>query len=155
MRRLCGCQGSFLLLTTGLHGSGSPAWAAVFAGVIGPGDTTAGQQEGGLPRLCLDRPPGLGGASCFMGGVSGTIQAVEGAAQGSASLAGLFRLQRRAAAPPNNAMQLTKLRAAPVRQAEVPPCAPAGQTDGGTASQLIASVRRLIAVRACRRMGGW
>jgi len=34
-------------------------------------------------------------------------------------------------------MQLTKLRAAPVRQAEVPPCAPAGQMDGGTASQLI------------------
>jgi hypothetical protein len=41
---------------------------------------------------------------------------------------------------PNNAMQLTKLRAAPVLQAEVPPCAPAGQTGGGTASQLIASV---------------
>jgi hypothetical protein len=37
-------------------------------------------------------------------------------------------------------MQLTKLRAAPVLQAEVPPCAPAGETDGGTASQLIASV---------------
>ena len=43
---------------------------------------------------------------------------------------------------PNNAMQLTKLRAAPVLQAEVPPCAPAGKTDGGTASQLIASVGR-------------
>jgi hypothetical protein len=42
--------------------------------------------------------------------------------------------------PPNNAMQLTKLRAAPERQDKVPPCAPAGQTDGGTASQLIASV---------------
>jgi len=38
-------------------------------------------------------------------------------------------------------MQLTKLRAAPVLQAEVPPCAPAGQTDKGTASQLIRSVR--------------
>src|SRR5512134_1612068 len=38
-------------------------------------------------------------------------------------------------------MQLTKLRAAPVLQAEVPPCAPAGETDGGTASQLIRSVR--------------
>ena len=37
-------------------------------------------------------------------------------------------------------MQLTKLRAAPVRQAEVPPCAPAGRTDGGTASPLIRSV---------------
>ena len=37
-------------------------------------------------------------------------------------------------------MQLTKLRAAPVLQAEVPPCAPAGRTDGGTASQLIRSV---------------
>jgi hypothetical protein len=38
-------------------------------------------------------------------------------------------------------MQLTKLRAAPVLQAEVPPCAPAAGTDGGTASQLIRSVR--------------
>jgi hypothetical protein len=37
-------------------------------------------------------------------------------------------------------MQLTKLRAAPVLQAEVPPCAPAGGMDGGTASQLIRSV---------------
>src|SRR5512139_1322671 len=37
-------------------------------------------------------------------------------------------------------MQLTKLRAAPVRQAEVPPCAPGGRSDGGTASQLIPSV---------------
>jgi hypothetical protein len=44
--------------------------------------------------------------------------------------------------PPNKRMQLTKLRAAPERRAEVPPCAPAGGTDGGTASQLIASVRR-------------
>ena len=44
---------------------------------------------------------------------------------------------------PNNAMQLTKLRAAPVLQAEVPPCAPAGESDGRTASQLIASVGRL------------
>jgi hypothetical protein len=39
-------------------------------------------------------------------------------------------------------MQLTKLRAAPVLQAEVPPCAPGGETDGGTASQLIRSVGR-------------
>ena len=45
-----------------------------------------------------------------------------------------------AAAPSNKRMQLTKLRAAPVLQAEVPPCAPAGRMDGGTASQLIASV---------------
>ena len=43
---------------------------------------------------------------------------------------------------PNKRMQLTKLRAAPVLQAEVPPCAPAGQSGGGTASQLIRSVRR-------------
>jgi hypothetical protein len=28
-------------------------------------------------------------------------------------------------------MQLTKLRTAPVLRAEVPPCAPAGETDGG------------------------
>jgi hypothetical protein len=42
--------------------------------------------------------------------------------------------------PSNKRMQLTKLRAAPVRQAEVPPCAPAGVMDGGTASQLIRSV---------------
>ena len=41
---------------------------------------------------------------------------------------------------PNKRMQLTKLRAAPERQDKVPPCAPAGQTDGGTASQLIRSV---------------
>jgi hypothetical protein len=47
---------------------------------------------------------------------------------------------------PNKRMQLTKLRAAPVWQAEVPPCAPAGGMDGGTASQLIRSVRR-----TCRR----
>jgi len=37
----------------------------------------------------------------------------------------------------NKRMQLTKLRAAPVWQAEVPPCAPAGRINGGTASQLI------------------
>jgi hypothetical protein len=49
---------------------------------------------------------------------------------------------------PNKRMQLTKLRAAPVRQAEVPPSAPAGETDGGTASQLIRSVRRT------ERLGG-
>jgi len=46
----------------------------------------------------------------------------------------------RRVAPPNKRMQLTKLRAAPVRQAEVPPCAPAGETGGGTASQLIRGV---------------
>jgi hypothetical protein len=50
------------------------------------------------------------------------------------------RSTRRARERPNNAMQLTKLRAAPVLQAEVPPCAPAGEMDGGTASQLIRSV---------------
>jgi hypothetical protein len=44
--------------------------------------------------------------------------------------------------PPNKRMQLTKLRAAPERQDKVPPCAPAGQMDGGTASQLIRRVRR-------------
>jgi hypothetical protein len=43
---------------------------------------------------------------------------------------------------PNKRMQLTKLRAAPERQDKVPPCAPAGGMDGGTASQLIRSVRR-------------
>jgi hypothetical protein len=50
---------------------------------------------------------------------------------------------------PNKRMQLTKLRAAPELQAEVPPCAPAGQTDGGTASQLIRDVRP-----TCRRAQG-
>ena len=40
----------------------------------------------------------------------------------------------------NKRMQLTKLRAAPEWQAEVPPSAPAGEMDGGTASQLIRSV---------------
>jgi hypothetical protein len=44
--------------------------------------------------------------------------------------------------PDNKRMQLTKLRAAPVLQAEVPPCAPAGRMDGGAASQLIRSVGR-------------
>jgi hypothetical protein len=44
--------------------------------------------------------------------------------------------------PSNKRMQLTKFRAAPVLRAEVPPCAPAGGTDGGTASQLIRSVER-------------
>jgi len=43
--------------------------------------------------------------------------------------------------PPNKRMQLTKLRAAPERRAEVPPCAPAGGMDGGTASQLTRGVR--------------
>ncbi len=47
----------------------------------------------------------------------------------------------------NKRMQLTKLRAAPERRAEVPPCAPAGETDGGTASQLIRSVRRTMVGR--------
>ncbi len=46
-------------------------------------------------------------------------------------------------------MQLTKLTAAPVRRAEVPPCAPAGKTGGGTASQLTRSVGRTV--RECRR----
>ena len=44
--------------------------------------------------------------------------------------------------PPNKRMQLTKLRAAPERLDKVPPCAPAGRMDGGTASQLIRSVLR-------------
>jgi len=49
---------------------------------------------------------------------------------------------RNATVPPNKAMQLTKLRAAPGRAYKVPPCAPAGQTGGVTASQLIARVRQ-------------
>ena len=51
--------------------------------------------------------------------------------------------RQRMSGRPNKRMQLTKLRAAPVLQAEVPPCAPAGETDGGTASQLIRGVRPL------------
>jgi hypothetical protein len=62
-----------------------------------------------------------------------------------------FRVQRalylRVMGPPNKRMQLTKLRAAPVLRAEVPPCAPAGGTDGGTASQLIRSVRQTLGGR--------
>jgi hypothetical protein len=42
-------------------------------------------------------------------------------------------------------MQLTKLTAAPVLRAEVPPCAPAGLMGGGTASQLIRRVLRTVA----------
>ena len=52
-----------------------------------------------------------------------------------------------AARPPNKRTQLTKLRAAPVLRAEVPPCAPAGEMDGGTASQLIRSVRQTMLER--------
>jgi hypothetical protein len=48
---------------------------------------------------------------------------------------------------PNKRMQLTKLRAAPERQDKVPPCAPAGGMDGGTASQLIRSVRPTVGMR--------
>ena len=51
---------------------------------------------------------------------------------------------------PNNAMQLTKLRAAPERLGKVPPCAPAGGMDGGTASQLIARVLRTWRERRVR-----
>jgi hypothetical protein len=39
-------------------------------------------------------------------------------------------------------MQLTKLTASPERRAEVPPCAPAGGLDAGTASHLIRGVLR-------------
>jgi hypothetical protein len=42
---------------------------------------------------------------------------------------------------PNKRMQLKKLRAAPERQDKVPPRAPAGELDGGTASQLTRSVQ--------------
>ena len=55
------------------------------------------------------------------------------------------RLMRRASERPNKRMQLTKLTAAPVLQAEVPPCAPAARTDGRTASQLIRGVRPTMA----------
>jgi len=54
-------------------------------------------------------------------------------------------------APYNKRMQeMTKLRAAPLSQAEVPPCAPAGRLDGGTASQLIPGYRRTWKRRAGR-----
>jgi hypothetical protein len=52
--------------------------------------------------------------------------------------------------PSNKRMQLTKLRAAPERQDKVPPCAPAGRMDGGTASQLIRSVRRTVGLKEGR-----
>ena len=51
-------------------------------------------------------------------------------------------------------MQLTKLRAAPERQDKVPPCAPAAGTDGGTASQLIRSVRRTTEAECEREVRG-
>jgi hypothetical protein len=50
----------------------------------------------------------------------------------------------------NKRMQLTKLRAAPERRDKVPPCAPAGRANGGTASQLI---RRVL--RSCAKARGW
>jgi hypothetical protein len=43
---------------------------------------------------------------------------------------------------PNRRMQLTELRAAPERQDKVPPCAPAGEMGGGSASQLIRRLGR-------------
>ena len=42
---------------------------------------------------------------------------------------------------PEKRMPLTKLRAPHVLRAEVPPCAAAGTSKGGAASQLVASVR--------------
>ena len=57
------------------------------------------------------------------------------------------------AAQPNKRMQLTKLRAAPVWQAEVPPCAPAGKMDGGTASQLIRRVGQTMGEEGKGRSG--
>jgi hypothetical protein len=57
--------------------------------------------------------------------------------------------------PQNKRMQLTKLRAAPVLRAEVPPCAPAGRMDGGTASQLIRGVGwTQCGVRSQHMLGG-
>jgi len=55
--------------------------------------------------------------------------------------------RQRMSGRPNKRMQLTKLRAAPVLQAEVPPCAPAGRMDGGTASQLIRGVGQTMLER--------
>jgi len=57
--------------------------------------------------------------------------------------------------PQNKRMQLTKLRAAPVWQAEVPPCAPAGQTDGGTASQLMQLIRGVRRTPLAQVATGW
>jgi hypothetical protein len=57
---------------------------------------------------------------------------------------------RSEATPQNKRMQLTKLRAAPERQGKVPPCAPAGWMDGGTASQLIRSVGRTCEIEGTR-----
>jgi hypothetical protein len=54
---------------------------------------------------------------------------------------------------PNNAMQLTKLRAAPVLQAEVPPCA-RRLREPRTASQLIASVGPTMGERGRRPLAG-
>jgi hypothetical protein len=58
---------------------------------------------------------------------------------------------RGSAGPRSKRMQLTRLRAAPVRAYKVPPCAPAGETDGGTASQLIRSVGQTIPSASARR----
>jgi len=44
----------------------------------------------------------------------------------------------------NKRMQLTKLATAPIRQAEVPPRAPAGRADGRTASQLIRGAQQTV-----------
>ncbi len=51
-------------------------------------------------------------------------------------------------------MKLTKLRAAPVRRAEVPPCARSIQLGAGTASQLIPGVRRTWRARVSVAVAG-
>jgi hypothetical protein len=133
------------LHTTG-HGGLGGACVGDSLGVVHESRTRPlANVKGGLTRHCLNGPLAvLGKASCFNGGVSGTIRRAGVWRTERHCWAGLYRPRRRAAAPPNKRMQLTKLRAAPVWQAEVPPCAPAGMMDGGTASQLIRSVRPTV-----------
>ena len=56
-------------------------------------------------------------------------------------------------APQNKRMQQTKLRAAPGLQGKVPPCARAGKSDAGTASQLIRRVLRTQVPRSREHRG--
>ena len=97
-----------------------------------------GGMSGGKTCRCLRWWPRRGG---------GTMSAAIYVAELHTAWPGRQLGPRRSKKRANKRMQLTKLRAAPVLQAEVPPGAPAGRMDGGTASQLIRSVGH--------RGGGW
>jgi hypothetical protein len=95
----------------------------------------------GLTRHCRASPLSIMGRRAWQAGAAVPFGRFAGGQTESPADGRLQRLCGGRAAPPNKRMQLTKLRAAPELRAEVPPCAPAGRMDGGTASQLIRGVR--------------